>query len=107
MSAVSAVADCRYRSNFVIQCFRLIPSGLAARAGGVSAITAEQHAHVHFVGLALGPAEKTADAVPAVVVVIIVAAIAALLTVDDKVLIGLRQFLEGHVDIDLLTRAGA
>ena len=62
---------------------------------------------MHFVGLALGPAEKTAHTVPAVFIVIIVHAVAALLAVDDEVLIGLRQFLERHVDIDLLTRAGA
>ena len=62
---------------------------------------------MHFVGLALRPAKKTADAVPAIVFVIIVRAVAALLAVDDEFLIGLRQFLERDVDVDLFPRAGA
>ena len=110
MSAVclhSAVIDRRYRSNFVIERLGLKASAVATRAGRVSAIATEQNAHVHLVGLALEPAEKAANAVPAIVFVILVGVIArALLAFDDEILIGLRQFLERHIDIDLFARAG-
>src|SRR6267378_8298363 len=97
---VPAVIDRRYR-NLVIQCFGLKTSCVAAWTGCVGPITAEQHAHVHFVNLRFGPAEKSAHAVPAIVVVIIVAvpfsALARgddrLLAFDDKLLIRFRQFL--------------
>ena len=48
------------RNSLIIQRFWLKSSAFAARAGGVGAIAAEQNAHVHFVGLALEPSEKTA-----------------------------------------------
>ena len=110
MTAVlfAAVIDRRYRRNLVIERFGLKTSAVTFRAGRVSAITAEQHAHVHFVGLALEPAEKSAHAVPAIVLVIfVVDAIAAFLAVDDEILIGFRQFLEWNANVDLFPGAGA
>ena len=63
---------------------------------------------MHFVGLALEPFEKSADAVPAIALVIFLAEFAgALLAVDDEILVALRQFLEGQMDIDLLPGTGA
>src|SRR5438128_4240975 len=110
MSAVclhSVVIDRRYRSNFVIQGLGLKASAVATRAGRVSAIATEQNAHVHLVSLALKPAEKTANAVPAIVFVILVGVITrALLALNDEILIGLRQFLERCIDIDLFAGAG-
>ena len=62
---------------------------------------------MHLVSLALEPAEKTTNAVPAIVFVIFVGVIArALLAFDDEILIGLRQFLERHIDIDLFAGTG-
>ena len=110
MSAVclhSAVRDRRYRSNFVIQRLGLKAPAVATRAGRVSAIATEQNAHVHLVSLALEPAEKTTNAVPAIVFVIFIGVIArAPLAFDDELLIGLRQFVERHIDIDLFAGAG-
>src|SRR4030095_7596022 len=98
----------RDRGNFIIQCLGLKASAVTTRAGRVSAIATEQNAHVHLVSLALEPAEKAANAVPAIVFVILVGVIArALLACDDEILIGLGQFLEGHVDIDLFASAGS
>src|SRR6202040_129751 len=76
--------------NLEIERLGLKPSAVALWAGSVCAITAEQNAHVHFVGLALGPAEKSPDSVPAIVLVIIFDAVAALLAFDDKILICFR-----------------
>ena len=105
MSDVSAVIDRRY--NFVIQRLGLKASAVATRAGRVGAIATEQNAHMHLVSLALEPAEKTANAVPAIVFVILVGVIArAFLAFDDEILIGLRQFLERNVDIDLFAGTG-
>ena len=110
MSAVClhlAVTDRRYSSNFVIQGLGLKASAVATRAGRVSAIATEQDAHVHLVSLALQPAEKTANAVPPIVFVILVSVMArALLPFDDEILIGLRQFFERHIDIDLFAGTG-
>src|SRR5207253_11128054 len=92
--------------NFIIQRLRLKTPTAAFRAGRVGAVTAEQHAHVHFIGLALEPAEKTAHPVPAIILVFVLAIIASLLALDDKLLIGLGQFVERNVDIDLFSRAG-
>ena len=62
---------------------------------------------MHLVGLALEPAEKTANAIPAIVFVVIVGVIVrALFTFYDEILVGLRQFLEWHIDIDLFAGAG-
>ena len=63
---------------------------------------------MHFVGLALEPFEKTAHAVPAIVLVIVLRVFAAaFLAVDDEILVGLRQFLERQMHIDLLAGTGA
>src|ERR1041385_1121731 len=63
---------------------------------------------MHFIGLALEPAEKSADAVPPIVLVILLAEFAgALLAVDDEILVTLRQFLEGKMDVNLRAGAGA
>ena len=91
----------------IIQRVGLKTSAVATRAGRVGAIAAEQNAHVHFVGLALEPVEKSAHAVPAIVLVIVLVVLAVFLfAVDDEVLVGFRQFLERRVHIDLLARAG-
>src|SRR3982074_921510 len=52
-----------------IERFRLKSPSVALRTRRVSAITAEQDAHMHLISLALEPAEKAAHAVPAIVVV--------------------------------------
>src|SRR5882724_11299669 len=87
------VIDRRYKS--IIERFRLKSSAVALRTSCVSAITAEQDAHMHLVSLALEPAEESTHAVPAIVVVLIVFdGVAALLPVDDKLLVGFREFVE-------------
>src|ERR1041384_186020 len=95
------VRDRRYR-NLVIERIGLKAAAVATWTRRVGTIAAEQNAHVHFVNLGLGPAEKPTHPVPPVVVVIIIAvAFAAftrrddrLLAFYDKLLIGFRQFLE-------------
>ena len=63
---------------------------------------------MHFVGLALEPFEKSADAVPTIVLVILFAVFArALLALDHEILVAFRQFLEWKMDVDLLPGAGA
>src|SRR5438270_10818131 len=105
---VSAVADRRYRRNFVIQRIRLKPSAVAFWTGSISAIPTEQHAHVHFVNLRFEPAKESAHAVPAIAFVIVVAGFArAPFAVDDKILIGFWQFLKWHIDVDLFASTGA
>src|SRR2546430_416756 len=102
---VSAVIDRRY--NFKIECLGLITSTVTARTFHISAIATEQHAHVHFVSLRFEPAKETADPVPAIVLVIVIRVFAAaFLTVNDKILIDLGQFLEGRMHIDLLAGTG-
>src|SRR6267378_3944879 len=77
---VNKIVDC---GKPKIEGFRLKSSSVALRTRIVSAITAEQDAHMHLISLALEPAEKAAHAVPAIVVVIIVIdTVAALLAVD-------------------------
>src|SRR6202795_2375214 len=93
--------------NAIIQRFWLKSSALAAWAGRVGAITAEQHPHVHFVSFGREPSEKNADAVPAILLVIFVGVIAALLPVDHEILICFRQFLEWNMNVDLLAGTGA
>src|ERR1039457_7546681 len=103
-----AVIDRRYRRDFEIQRLRLETPAVAFRTGGISPIPAEQHPHVHLVSLALGPAKESADAVPAIVLIVFVLdPIGAFLAVNDEILIGLRQFFERKIDIDLFARAGA
>ena len=63
--------------RFVIERLGLETSAVAARATGVSAVAAEQNAHMHFVGLALEPSEEAADAIPAIVFVIFLGVFAA------------------------------
>jgi hypothetical protein len=100
------VIDRRYKS--IIERFGLKSSSVALRTSCVSAITAEQDAHVHLISFALEPPEKAAYAVPAIVVVIIVSnAVAALLAVDDKLLVGFREFLEWNANVDLFPGTGA
>src|SRR5262249_4991879 len=58
--------------------------------------------------LALEPFEETADAVPAIVFVIVVGVFAAsLFAVDDELLVVLRQFFEGQIDVDFGAGTGA
>ncbi len=91
----------------IIQCLRLETPALATRAGGVGAIAAEKHAHVHFVGLALEPFEEALYAVPAIGFVIFLAVFACpFLAVDHEILVALRQLLEGDPDVDLFPGAG-
>ena len=98
--------DARY--NFVVQSLRLIAPALALGAGDVSAIAAEQDAHMHLVSFALQPAKEPADAVPPIVFVVFFSVFAAaLLAFDNEILIGLRQLFEGHIDIDLFAGTGA
>ena len=63
---------------------------------------------MHFVGLALEPFEKSAHTVPAIVLrqLFDIGVFIARFAVDDKILIGLRQVLEGGVHIDFFPRAG-
>ena len=63
---------------------------------------------MHFVGLALEPFEKSAHAVPAIVLrqLFDVGVFVTRLAVDDEILIGLRQVLEGSMDVDLFPGAG-
>ena len=104
MSAASAVIDRRY--NFVIQRLGLVSPALAPGTPDVGPIAAEQNAHMHLVSLALKPAKEAADAVPSIVFVIFICVIAGTsLAVDDEVLIGLRQFFEWNIDIDLFACA--
>src|SRR3989449_4737523 len=102
----SAVID--RRDNFVVQCLRLVTSTVTARTFHISAIATEQHAHVHFVSLRFEPAKKTADSVPAIILVIVIRVFApTFLTVNNKILIGLGQFLERRVHVDLFASTGA
>ena len=62
---------------------------------------------MHFVNLRFEPAKESADAVPTIILVIILGVFTtALLAVDDKVLIRLRQFVERNIDVDLFAGAG-
>src|SRR2546428_743279 len=102
---IPAVIDLRY--NFKIQRFRLVTATVTARTFHVSAIATKQHADVHFVGFRFEPAKETPDPVPAIILLIVIRIFATTsLTVNDKILIGLRQFLEGRVHIDLLASTG-
>src|SRR5207244_4569853 len=95
------------RDNFVIQRFRLKTSAIALWTTRVGAIAAEQYAHVHFVNLRFEPAKESADAVPTIILVIILGVFTtALLAVDDKVLIRLRQFVERNIDVDIFAGSG-
>src|SRR5437773_2494458 len=110
-SPVPAVIDRRYRSrghDAIIQRLGLEPPAVALGAGRVRSVAAEQNAHVHFVGLALEPFEKSADAVPAIVLrqLFHVRVFIARFAVDHEALVSLRQILERNADIDLLPRAG-
>src|SRR5438132_11805925 len=111
-SAISAVIDRRYRCrrhDAIIQCLGLQAPSVALRTGRVSAIAAEQNADMHFVGLALEPFEKSADAVPAIVLrqFLDVGVFVARFAVDHKILIGFRQILERNANVDLVPRTGA
>ncbi len=92
--------------DFVVQSFWLITFSSAFGTSDVSAVSAEQHAHMHLVGLAFQPPEKAAHAVPAIVCVIFVGIIRPrFLAFDDEVLVGLWQLVEWDVDVDLFARA--
>ena len=102
----------RVRSpDFVIQRVGLIAPAIALGTFDVCAIPAEQNTHVHFIGLALEPAKKTAHAIPAIMLIIFIgdAGVTApgyRLAFDNEILIGLGQFLERQINIDLFARAG-
>src|SRR5437660_1409154 len=102
-------------ADFIIQRLGLKTSAIAARTSRVGAVPAEEHPHVHFVDLRLGPSEKSAHAVPTIVIRIVVTVTFStfprgddgFLPFDNELLIGLRQFLEWNVDVDLFPSAGA
>src|SRR5213076_3537602 len=108
MSAVGlipAAIDRRY--NFVIQRLRLVTSTVTARTFHISAIATEEDADVHFVSLRFEPAKETSHSVPAIILVIVIGVFApTFLTVNDEILIGLGQFLERPMHIDLLAGTG-
>src|SRR5438128_12067185 len=108
MSAVGlipAAIDRRY--NFVIQRLRLVTSTVTARTFHISAIATDEDADVHFVSLRFEPAKETAHSVPAIILVIVIGVFApTFLTVNDEILIGLGQFLERPMHIDLLAGTG-
>ena len=95
--------------NLVVQRGRLETSAAAIGTGGVSPVTAEQNTHVHFVGLALEPFEEAAHTVPAIVLrqLFHVGVVVPRFAIDDKILVGFRQVLKRHADVDLLPGAGA
>src|SRR2546423_5578269 len=64
---------------------------------------------MHFVGLALEPFEKSADAVPTIVLrqFLDVGVFVARFAVDHKILVRFRQVLEWNPDVDLVPCAGA
>src|SRR5437588_6027276 len=94
--------------NLIIERFGLISSPVTARAGDVSPVAAEQNAHVHFVGLALKPAKESTNSIPPIIFVIFICIIdRSFLAFDDEVLVGLRQFFEGDIDIDLFSFTGS
>ena len=102
-------ADTRRRDDPVIQRLGLEAPAAAIGARGIGAIAAEQNAHMHFVGLAFEPFEKSAHAVPAIVLgqFLHVGVFVARFAVDYEILVGLWQIFEGRADIDLFPRAGA
>ena len=63
---------------------------------------------MHFVGLALEPFEKPAHAIPAIVLreFLDIGVAVARFAVDDEILIGFRQILEGNAHVDLFAGAG-
>ncbi len=92
--------------NLVVESIRLETPAETAGAGCVGAVAAQQHAHMHFVGLAFQPLEESADAIPTVALVVVVGVFAAsFLAVDHEILIRFRQLLERHPHVDLLARA--
>src|SRR5689334_7299593 len=111
--ATARRVDRRY--SFVIEGFGLITPSITARTFHIGAVTAEQHAHMHFVSFGFEPAEKSTHAVPTIVLVVVVGvAFAAfprgndrLLSIDDEILVGFGQFLERPVDVDFLARTSA
>src|ERR1043166_9138925 len=80
------------RDKLVIQRLGLVAPATALRAGRIGAVTTEQDPDMHFVGVALEPAEKSANAVPAavIVIIIVVGSIPAPFSFDDEVLVRLR-----------------
>src|ERR1041384_1054983 len=110
---VSWVIDRRY--NFIVQRLRLKTPAVATWTSRIGPITAEQHTHVHFVNLRLGPPEKSAHTVPAIVIGIVVAITLSpfaggndgSFAFNDELLISFRQFLEWNVDVDLFAGRGA
>src|SRR5437763_125720 len=93
--------------QLIVERFGLKTSAVALWTIGVSAVAAEQNAHVHFVNLRFEPTEEAADAVPTIVFVIVGRVFTtSFFAVDDKVLIGLGQFLERNIDVYLFAGAG-
>ena len=88
----------------VVEGFRLVASAMATRAFVVAAVTAEEHADVHFVGLGFEPVEITLHAIPTVVVPNFTQGLAGLaLAVDDPFLVGFRQVFERAMQVDVAT----
>ena len=69
----------------------------ALRAGGIGAVTAEEDADVHLVGLGFEPAEVAFDAVPGAGPLMFFVDAVVRVAVDDPVLDGLRELLEGNL----------
>ena len=85
----------------------LVAAAAAVGAGGVSAVAAEQHADVHFVGLRFEPVEKPLHPIPQSLVPQLVARRALALAKHHPVLIRARQLGERRLHIQLAHRRGA
>ena len=84
----------------VVQCLGLEASPAALRAFVVAAVAAEQHAHVHLVGLGLEPVEVALHAIPAVVVPSLVHRFARLaVALDDPPAVLLGQLVERAMQV--------
>src|SRR4051812_17059760 len=103
MRAVSLISA----YNPIIQRLGLKTSSLTARTCGVSAVAAKQNPHMHLISIALEPAEESAHPVPTIIVIFFIPTVRPSFTIDDEILIGLRQFFERNVDINFFpgTRA--
>ena len=83
-----------------VQCLGLVASAAALRAFVVAAITAEQHADVHFVGLGLEPIEISLHAIPAAIVPNFAQSFTrTAVAFDDPLLVGLGQIFERAMQV--------
>src|SRR5262249_34579460 len=73
----------------------------------VAAVAAEQHADVHFVGLAFEPFEVAAHAIPSSVFPQLLRAQFPVLAEKNKILLGLGKLMEWALRVDLVFRTRA